>query len=62
MLRVRDGVGVCSVQVVAVAAPEHQQVELSNMEQDPSLFELPAGYHWYETMMVLRPTLNDEER
>lgn len=51
-------------QVVAVAAPAsgYTPVEFSNVEQDPTLLKLPHGYHWYETMIVLRPTLMDEER
>ncbi|KAF5838767.1 hypothetical protein DUNSADRAFT_2230 [Dunaliella salina] len=24
--------------------------------------KLPKGYHWYETMLILTPTLNDEDR
>lgn len=36
--------------------------ELSSVEQDPEALKLPAGYHWYETMLVLRGTLGDEER
>ena len=36
--------------------------ELSSAEQDPEMLALPAGYHWYETMLVLRGTLGDEER
>ncbi|KAI8470692.1 MAG: hypothetical protein J3K34DRAFT_419575 [Monoraphidium minutum] len=26
------------------------------------MLKLPAGYHWYETMLVLRATLGDEDR
>lgn len=44
----------CTPQVVSVA-------EILE-EQDEELLKLPAGYHWYETMIVLRPTMNEEER
>jgi hypothetical protein len=36
--------------------------ELSNMEQDPELLNLTKGFHWYETMLVLKATLTDDER
>lgn len=36
--------------------------ELSNIEQDPDLLKLPQGVHWYETMLVLKATLTDDER
>lgn len=26
------------------------------------LLKLPKGFHWYETMMILRPTMIEEER
>jgi hypothetical protein len=29
---------------------------------DPEALKLPAGYHWYETMIVLRPSINDQDR
>ena len=48
----------------ASAAPvyEREREELSSVAQDPEILNLPHGYHWYETMLVLTPTLNDEER
>ncbi|KAG1677076.1 hypothetical protein FOA52_001246 [Chlamydomonas sp. UWO 241] len=44
-----------------MAAPV-EPVKLSSLESDSDAFKLPAGYHWYETMMILNSTLNDEER
>uniref|UniRef100_A0A7S0WV86 Plastid ribosomal protein S6 n=1 Tax=Chlamydomonas leiostraca TaxID=1034604 RepID=A0A7S0WV86_9CHLO len=26
------------------------------------LLKLPKGYHWYETMMILKPTMSEEDR
>jgi hypothetical protein len=49
-------------QARASATKEWTPVEYSTQQQDPAMLDLPVGYHWYETMMVLRPTLNDEER
>lgn len=36
--------------------------ELVTVEQRPEKLKLPAGYHWYETMLVLQPLLSDEDR
>jgi hypothetical protein len=41
---------------------QYDPKELSSIEQDPELLNLPKGYHWYETMLVLKGTLGDEER
>ncbi|KIZ05355.1 plastid ribosomal protein S6 [Monoraphidium neglectum] len=41
---------------------QYDPKELSISEQDPELLNLPKGYHWYETMLVLRATLGDEDR
>jgi hypothetical protein len=41
---------------------QYDPKELSSVEQDPEMLKLPAGYHWYETMLVLKGTLGDEER
>lgn len=62
-----------SQQVVRAAAVEaepefdyktrqYDPKELSSAEQDPEMLNLPKGYHWYETMLLLRGTLGDEER
>lgn len=48
--------------VLQVADFKREKVDLSNVEQDPNMLKLPFGYHWYETMLVLRATLSDEER
>jgi hypothetical protein len=45
-----------------VSSPPATPEELVSVEQDPELLNLPQGHHWYETMLVLTPTLNDEER
>ena len=37
--------------------PLQTMVQSSNLEID-----LPQGYVWYETMIVLRPDLTEEER
>lgn len=29
---------------------------------DPEQYKLPAGYHWYETMIVLRAMMDDQGR
>lgn len=44
-----------SVQAYAAAA-------LAEEEDVEEALRLPAGYHWYETMIVFRTTLTDEER
>jgi ribosomal protein S6 len=36
--------------------------DLSNYVPDPDMMKLPPGYHWYETMMVLRSSINDQDR
>jgi hypothetical protein len=36
--------------------------DLSNFVADPEALKLPAGYHWYETMIVLRASINDQDR
>uniref|UniRef100_A0A383WJ19 Ribosomal protein S6 n=1 Tax=Tetradesmus obliquus TaxID=3088 RepID=A0A383WJ19_TETOB len=36
--------------------------DLSNVVSDPESLKLPAGYHWYETMIVLRASINDQDR
>ncbi|PNH11702.1 30S ribosomal protein S6 [Tetrabaena socialis] len=46
------GRGRASLQVVAVAA----------VEASAEAAKMPVGYHQYETMMVLKPSLSDEER
>lgn len=35
---------------------------LSNVPMDPELLKLPKGFHWYETMLVLRASLPDDQR
>lgn len=40
---------------------QYDPKELSQIEQDPEMLNLPKGYHWYETMLVLR-ALGDEEK
>eukprot|EP00877_Chromochloris_zofingiensis_P000294 jgi/Chrzof1/10265/Cz04g34230.t1 len=50
------------VRAAQVADFKREKVDLSNVEQDPNMLKLPFGYHWYETMLVLRATLSDEER
>eukprot|EP00882_Tetradesmus_deserticola_P005029 GHRQ01005299.1.p1 GENE.GHRQ01005299.1~~GHRQ01005299.1.p1 ORF type:complete len:182 (+),score=82.09 GHRQ01005299.1:115-660(+) len=34
----------------------------SPVAADPEVMKLPAGYHWYETMIVLRASINDQDR
>jgi hypothetical protein len=29
---------------------------------DPEQYKLPQGYHWYETMIVLRAMMDDQGR
>lgn len=41
---------------------QYDPKDLSLSEQDPEMLNLPKGYHWYETMLVLRATLGDEDR
>eukprot|EP00798_Chlamydomonas_sp_ICE-L_P001376 gene1376-32742_t len=41
---------------------QYERVRLTGDENDVSLLKIPEGYHWYETMMILKPTLSDEER
>lgn len=36
--------------------------DLSNYVPDPEALKVPAGYHWYETMIVLRASINDQDR
>jgi hypothetical protein len=36
--------------------------DLSNFVADPEVLKLPAGFHWYETMIVLRASINDQDR
>lgn len=36
--------------------------DLGTFVPDPEMLKLPAGYHWYETMIVLRASLNDQDR
>eukprot|EP00775_Hariotina_reticulata_P001059 gene1059-1394_t len=35
--------------------------DLSNYVPDAEMMKLPPGYHWYETMMVLRSSINDQD-
>ncbi|GFR46633.1 hypothetical protein Agub_g8243, partial [Astrephomene gubernaculifera] len=37
-------------------------VAAASLEASAEAASLPAGYHYYETMMILKPTLSDEER
>eukprot|EP00798_Chlamydomonas_sp_ICE-L_P000622 gene622-2053_t len=41
---------------------QYERVRLTGDEDDVSLLKIPEGYHWYETMMILKPTLSEEER
>eukprot|EP00878_Enallax_costatus_P001872 GHUV01002030.1.p1 GENE.GHUV01002030.1~~GHUV01002030.1.p1 ORF type:complete len:184 (+),score=65.13 GHUV01002030.1:181-732(+) len=36
--------------------------DLTNIVPDPEALKLPPGYHWYETMIVLRASINDQDR
>lgn len=36
--------------------------DLTNIVPDPDALKLPPGYHWYETMIVLRASINDQDR
>ncbi|KAG2439213.1 hypothetical protein HXX76_004575 [Chlamydomonas incerta] len=49
----RSSVGRAMPKVVAAAV---------TAEAGTETVKLPAGYHWYETMMILKPSLSDEER
>ena len=42
---------------MTVTLPLQTMVQSSNLDID-----LPQGYVWYETMIVLRPDLTEEER
>lgn len=46
-----------ATQVAATSVASATGVGLSSNEGDR-----PKGYHWYETMMILKPNLSDEER
>jgi hypothetical protein len=35
---------------------------LSSVPMDSELLKLPKGFHWYETMLVLRASLPDDQR
>mmetsp|Transcript_5403 Transcript_5403/g.11914 ORF Transcript_5403/g.11914 Transcript_5403/m.11914 type:complete len:178 (+) Transcript_5403:113-646(+) len=51
--------------VIAKAAAkvaDEEKLKLTGDDYDQEVLKLPAGYHWYETMMILKPTLSDEER
>jgi len=50
------------VRVQATSTYKLQELEKQGLVVDEELLKLPHGYHWYETMMVLRPTLSEEER
>lgn len=45
---------------VARAMPK--VVAAATAEADAELLNLPTGYHWYETMLILKPTLSGDER
>lgn len=36
--------------------------DLAQHPIDPEQYKLPAGYHWYETMIVLRAMMDDQGR
>jgi hypothetical protein len=36
--------------------------DLTTHPVDPEQYKLPAGYHWYETMIVLRAMMEDQGR
>jgi hypothetical protein len=36
--------------------------DLVNNPVDPQQYKLPAGFHWYETMIVLRAMMDDQGR
>lgn len=36
--------------------------DLTNIVPDAEAMKLPPGYHWYETMIILRATINDQDR
>lgn len=36
--------------------------DLVSVTVDPEQYKLPAGYHWYETMIVLRAMMDDQGR
>eukprot|EP00879_Flechtneria_rotunda_P001946 GHRR01002120.1.p1 GENE.GHRR01002120.1~~GHRR01002120.1.p1 ORF type:complete len:182 (+),score=53.01 GHRR01002120.1:73-618(+) len=57
--------------VAEVASPVAQQrneykpltpEDLGTFVPDSEILKLPPGYHWYETMIVLRATIADQER
>lgn len=50
------------VRAAAAMVADEGKVKLSTLEGDDDAFKLPAGYHWYETMMILNSTLSDEDR
>ncbi|KAF8057254.1 rpsF [Scenedesmus sp. PABB004] len=68
----RAGVVARVAEVAAAPAPAYQPhrqeykplkpEDLSNFVPDPEMLKLPPGYHWYETMIVLRASINDQDR
>lgn len=46
----------------SVATKATAELQLSSQELDSEYLNLPKGYHWYETMIVMSSLLNDEDR
>lgn len=51
---------VCHAAAMAVA--DEDKVKLTSSDENEEALKLSAGYHWYETMMILNTSLSDEER